>query len=44
MAQVVVDAFVFVVKMSILYVVIWDAVKNGIISARKYMDSKQGNS
>ncbi|MDE6567504.1 MAG: hypothetical protein K2K70_07210 [Lachnospiraceae bacterium] len=37
MESIIINLFLFVVKATILYVIIWDAVKNGIISAQKYM-------
>ncbi len=37
MESIIFNLFLFIVKATILYVIIWDAVKNGIISAQKYM-------
>lgn len=37
MENIIINLFLFIVKATILYVIIWDAVKNGIISAQKYM-------
>ena len=37
MESIIFNLFLFIVKATIVYVIIWDAVKNGIISAQKYM-------
>lgn len=44
MESVIINLFLFIVKATILYVIIWNAVKNGIISAQKYMEeTSQGD-
>lgn len=37
MESIILNLFLFIIKATVLYVIIWDAVKNGIISAQKYM-------
>lgn len=37
MESIILNLFLFLIKATVLYVIIWDAVKNGIISAQKYM-------
>ncbi len=43
MEGIIISAFLWLLKGTILYVIIYDAVKNGIISAHKYMQSGQGD-